>query len=251
MRFPVGKMKGLHLVHALTLGSALVFSSCQSKKTATVDFADGRYEGIVDRSGRKHGMGVYDWNDGSRYEGNFHEDKRHGRGRFSWKSGDVYEGDYLHGARTGKGTYRWKNGSIYIGEYLNGKRHGKGTQTFADGRVKEGIWKDNKFHYAQKLSPTVTARKSSPPPKSAAEKENERLRKEIARLKKEKQSKPKQVAKKSPPKKSPQPKVGSTGSGCFVSKLGHILTNEHVVRKCGSVTVGDNTNNQVTASVLE
>ena len=53
------------------------------------------------------------------------------------------------------------------------------------------------------------------------------------------------------PKKSLQPKTVSTGSGFFVSKLGHILTNEHVVRKCGSVTVGDNANKQVTASVLE
>jgi len=81
--------------------------------------------------------------------------------------------------------------------------------------------------------------------------EIEKLRKEIARLKKEKQSQPKQVAKKPPLKKSPPPKSGTTGSGFFVSKLGHIITNEHVVRQCGSVTVGDNANKQVTASVLE
>jgi S1-C subfamily serine protease len=33
--------------------------------------------------------------------------------------------------------------------------------------------------------------------------------------------------------------------------LGHVLTNQHVVDKCESVTVGDNSKKQVTANVLE
>jgi len=52
-------------------------------------------------------------------------------------------------------------------------------------------------------------------------------------------------------KHSISPKSNSTGSGFFVSKLGHIVTNQHVVNKCKSVTVGDNANNQVIATVLE
>jgi len=119
---------------------ALVLSSCRSTRHATVDFADGRYEGMVDESGRKHGSGVYVWLDGSRYAGEFHRDERHGRGRFTWASGDVYEGEYLDGRRIGSGTYNWPNGSTYTGEFLNGKRQGQGTFVSSDGSRFEGRW---------------------------------------------------------------------------------------------------------------
>jgi serine protease Do len=93
------------------------------------------------------------------------------------------------------------------------------------------------------------AKKTPPPSPSAAEVENERLQKRIAEL--ENQSKPKQVAKRPPPKKSPPPKSATSGSGFFISKLGHVLTNQHVVDDCKKVTVGDDTRKQVTANVLE
>jgi tetratricopeptide (TPR) repeat protein/V8-like Glu-specific endopeptidase len=41
-----------------------------------------------------------------------------------------------------------------------------------------------------------------------------------------------------------------TGSGFFVSKLGHVITNAHVVKGCNKVTVGDNANKQVPAEVV-
>ena len=55
-----------------------------------------------------------------------------------------------------------------------------------------------------------------------------------------------------PNPKSTIPKISETsGSGFFISKLGHIITNEHVVRNCERVTVGDSAKKQVSAYVLE
>ncbi len=92
-----------------------------------------------------------------------------------------------------------------------------------------------------------------PPSPSAADIKNEKLRKKIARLEKEKQqnqSKPKQVAKKTP-QPTPEPKLSTSGSGFFVSKSGHVITNQHVIDDCNRVSVGDNAKKQVTADVLE
>jgi tetratricopeptide (TPR) repeat protein len=41
-----------------------------------------------------------------------------------------------------------------------------------------------------------------------------------------------------------------TGSGFFISKMGHVITNAHVVEDCKKVTVGDNANKQVPAKVI-
>ena len=50
-----------------------------------------------------------------------------------------------------------------------------------------------------------------------------------------------------PAEQSPQ---SGTGSGFFVSKLGHVITNAHVVKGCNRVTVGDNANKQVSADII-
>ena len=95
----------------------------------------------------------------------------------------------------GQGTYTFANGHKYTGEFKNQAPNGHGIYIYPDGRVDEGIFKDGIFQYAKKTPPTVTARKSPPPIKSAAEKENEKLRKEIARLKKQRNPNPNRLQK--------------------------------------------------------
>ena len=50
-----------------------------------------------------------------------------------------------------------------------------------------------------------------------------------------------------PEEQTPQ---SGTGSGFFISKMGHVITNAHVVHNCNKVTVGDNANKQVPAEVI-
>jgi S1-C subfamily serine protease len=49
--------------------------------------------------------------------------------------------------------------------------------------------------------------------------------------------------------KQPSPQSG-TGSGFFVSKMGHVITNAHVVQNCKKITIGDNANKQVPAELI-
>jgi S1-C subfamily serine protease len=45
------------------------------------------------------------------------------------------------------------------------------------------------------------------------------------------------------------PKSG-VGSGFFVSKMGHVITNAHVVQNCKKITIGDNANKQVPVKII-
>ena len=47
--------------------------------------------------------------------------KRHGRGLFIWEDGESYLGYWANYKREGKGTNTYANGNTYQGNYRNGK----------------------------------------------------------------------------------------------------------------------------------
>ena len=74
--------------------------------------------------------GSYEWKNGTKYVGEWKDDKTHGQGTEIWANGEKYVGEYKNDKRHGQGTFTWKNGNKYIGEYKNDKRHGQGTYTW-------------------------------------------------------------------------------------------------------------------------
>lgn len=55
------------------------------------------------------------FSNGSKYEGEWVQDKREGKGKFTWNNGDTYEGDFKDDRRTGTGILILKsNCSLYL-----------------------------------------------------------------------------------------------------------------------------------------
>eukprot|EP00359_Climacostomum_virens_P002668 CAMPEP_0204904456 /NCGR_PEP_ID=MMETSP1397-20131031/4874_1 /ASSEMBLY_ACC=CAM_ASM_000891 /TAXON_ID=49980 /ORGANISM="Climacostomum Climacostomum virens, Strain Stock W-24" /LENGTH=471 /DNA_ID=CAMNT_0052073251 /DNA_START=731 /DNA_END=2146 /DNA_ORIENTATION=+ len=128
------------------------------------------YRGEWSMSGQyRHGKGVQEWEDGSRYEGYWANDRAFGKGRLIHADGDVYEGMWKDDKKHGKGVYIhvngaryegsweddklngngvaiWPDGNRYEGGYADGKKQGKGTFCLANKSTYKGDFKDNNLH---------------------------------------------------------------------------------------------------------
>ena len=105
----------------------------------------GKYEGEW-KDNKKHGQGTYNWPSGSSYVGNWKDDKKHGQGTYTYQSGASYVGEYKDGKKHGRGTYTYPDGSIYVGQLENDNFSGQGTLIEADGHKYVGEFKDDDFN---------------------------------------------------------------------------------------------------------
>ena len=170
--------------------------------TATWALGD-KYFGEFE-NGQQNGQGTHIFADGSKYVGSFVDGSGTGKGSYTYGpnsewAGDKYVGDYENWIRSGIGTYTFSSNSTsagdkYVGEFKNDQQNGQGTYIFADGAVQEGIWKDDAFQYAKKLSP--------PAPDLKVPSQNDEI---IS---------------------------ASSGSGFAVSADGYVITNNHVIEGC-------------------
>jgi len=168
------------------------FRNANQHGQGTLTYADGRkYVGEF-RNGLPNGQGTYTFGPslkqvGKKYVGEFRDGEFHGQGTLTSFDGRQDTLDF-HAAfeaamnapglsqetkdqaaveldkmrQDMMGVYSREGVKEYVGEFRNNNMHGQGTLTYADGRVKEGIWEDDKFKYAQKVSPTQKQPAQSP-----------------------------------------------------------------------------------------
>ena len=94
---------------------------------------------------KRHGRGLFIWEDGENYLGYWKNDKRDGEGTNRYSNGNIYKGSYKNGKKEGNGIFKWKNGDIYEGNWINDMKDGKGKYKFSNGDVYEGNFKLDKI----------------------------------------------------------------------------------------------------------
>ena len=123
-----------------------------------MEFSDGSlYRGQVeecliglDVESCMHGKGIYTFKAGSKYVGEFYNNKPSGQGFFKHVDGQSYEGDFHDGMIEGYGVMIYPNGLSYAGSYQKNKREGFGIMTFNDAGMYqqnsryEGSWKNDR-----------------------------------------------------------------------------------------------------------
>jgi hypothetical protein len=117
----------------------------QGSFRVTMPFTKETYEGVfVDE--KFHGVGVYNYSDGSVYEGEWHVGRRYGHGLLRSSEGWVYEGNFDDDKRHGDGIMWWPSGATYIGHFAHNMQEGPGLYISKMRDVYKGNFSENHFN---------------------------------------------------------------------------------------------------------
>ena len=105
----------------------------------SIAFANGIYHGPV-LGEKPEGVGIFQYNDESRYEGDFRDGAMEGNGLLLWPDGRKMQGTFKDGVLEGEGACSWADGSRYEGSFRRGRMHGPGVFIWADGTRFEGLF---------------------------------------------------------------------------------------------------------------
>jgi hypothetical protein len=94
----------------------------------------------------QNGQGVYQFDNGNKYSGDFRKSIMNGKGTLYFANGNRYNGDWLGGFREGLGIYYFSNGNVFTGNFKKNKFHGQGNMTFTSGNKYTGTWENDQPH---------------------------------------------------------------------------------------------------------
>ncbi len=86
-------------------------------------------------------------------------DCQNGSGVFEYGDGSKYEGEFKDAKRHGQGTRVHADGRVYTGAWQSGRPYGEGTMTYADGREEKGYFNGK---YIGENPPAITDTEGSP-----------------------------------------------------------------------------------------
>ena len=133
--------------------SELFYETLTGKGSLTF-INDTKYSGYMKNglldSGPNNEICQIIFEDGTKYEGEIHQNKISGKGKYYFPSGAIYEGDLLNGLRHGIGKYISPEGITYEGEWKNGLKDGKGNMKRGN-MTYEGDWKEGRIYGQGKI----------------------------------------------------------------------------------------------------
>ncbi len=104
------------------------------------------YQGEYINDSVFHGQGIYFFEDGGYYKGQFEHGLMNGRGEMFVPDEERYVGEFLDGRYHGFGTLFYKDGGRYEGEWVDFERHGKGKIYFpptSEINYMEGVYEND------------------------------------------------------------------------------------------------------------
>lgn len=111
------------------------------KKITALELPNGEYIG-EDVFNLLHGQGVFTFNTGEVYEGNWKLHNMSGKGKLTTTMG-IYEGEFIDSKREGEGTFTWADGTHYIGSWIDDKMCGNGEIQTPQKISYKGSFSDN------------------------------------------------------------------------------------------------------------
>ena len=107
------------------------------------------YYGEV-KQGKPNGLGIWIWDNGTKYEGEFFNSNFDGIG-IQYPNDGIHMGEYRNGHANGFGIYNLKNGNKYEGDWIDDRGTGIGIITLENGLVYIGQTKECLFKGTGKI----------------------------------------------------------------------------------------------------